>query len=265
MDPALEEIEFLALSANRVAVLDALREGTHSRRDLEEITGASQPTLGRILRDFDERNWITRSDEGYEATATGQLVATGMTDLTEIVTTELKLRDVVRWLPTDELDVDLLALRDATITVPTQTRPSAPVRRTTDLLRTADEVRIVSYAFNERSLEIVHRRTLEDGRAFEGVFSAAAIEALADDDLLRGRLRELVDSERAEIRVHDGPDPIPLAVTITEDVAQLLLRDDDGVLQAALDAEDPRVLSWAREVHERYWADGRPLEASDLE
>ncbi|WP_276254467.1 helix-turn-helix transcriptional regulator [Halomontanus rarus] len=262
MNSELEEIEFLALSANRVAVLDALQEGTYSRRDLEELTGASQPTLGRILRDFDERNWIARTDEGYEATATGRLVAAGITDLTEIVATELKLRDVVHWLPTDELDVDLRAFRDATITVPTQTRPSAPVQRTTDLLRNADRVRIVSYAFNERSLEIVRRRTLEDGQTFEGVFSAAAIEALADDDLLRRRLRELVDSERAEIRVHDGP--VPLAVTITEGVAQLLLRDEDGVLQAALDAEDPRVLSWAREAHERYWTDGRPLEATDL-
>ncbi|MFC6726379.1 MarR family transcriptional regulator, partial [Halobium palmae] len=71
MESVLSEIEFLALSANRVRVLDQLAESEYSRRDLAELTGASQPTLGRILHDFEERAWVTRGPEGYAATATG--------------------------------------------------------------------------------------------------------------------------------------------------------------------------------------------------
>ncbi|MFC6719206.1 helix-turn-helix transcriptional regulator [Natrialbaceae archaeon GCM10025810] len=265
MDAVLEEIEFLALSANRVAVLDALRGGTHTRVDLEAETGASQPTLGRILRDFGERNWTERTADGYALTATGRLIADGITDLRAIVETELKLRDVVEWLPADALTFDLLALRDATITVPTRTRPSAPLRRSTGLIGRAGRVRIVSHTFNERSLEAVRRRTVEgDGaQSFEAAFSREAIDALAEDDDLRDRLVAVLESDAAEIRVCD--DAVPFAVTITEDVVQLLLRDDDGVLQAALESDDEGVRSWAREVFDRYWRDATPLAIDALE
>ncbi len=48
MESALDEIEFLALSQNRVDALRYLAERPHSRRELVERTGASQATLGRI-------------------------------------------------------------------------------------------------------------------------------------------------------------------------------------------------------------------------
>ncbi len=263
MDLALEEIEFLALSPNRVAVLNALRESPSTRRELEDETGASQPTLGRILRDFDKRNWITRTSDGYDVTATGRLIAAGFTDLRRIVETELTLRDVVEWLPTDEMAFDLLALRDATITTPSQTRPGAPVGRVTETIRGANRVRIVSYAFNERSLETVCRNVLEDDQTFEGVFSATAIDALADDSALRERLRELLETDRAEIRVFDGN--VPHAVTVADDVVSLMIRDDDGVLQAALDTDNQHVRMWGEGLHERYWEESNPLEADALE
>ena len=263
MDAPLEEIEFLALSANRVEVLEALREGSWTRRELEELTGASQPTLGRILRDFGDRTWVRRSDGGYEATATGRLVAEGIVDLREIVETELELREVVEWLPTGELDVDLRHLREATITVPTETRPSAPVNRSIELVRAADAVRSVSHAFNDRSLDLLRRRTVADEATFEGVFSESAIDAVTDDEVLCRRLRELMDSENGAIRIYEGE--VPLAVTIADDVVSLLLRDDDGVLQAALDTDDEAVLEWAERVYERYREGSRPLEVATLE
>ena len=263
MEAALEEIEFLALSANRVKVLDVLAEGTKTRRELAEVTDASQPTIGRILRDFEEREWITRDGDGYRATVTGQFVAKGFTDLLDIVETERKLRDLVKWLPTGTMEFDLRRLRTATITLPSQVRPSAPVRRVTDLIHQSDRVEIVSHAFNEQSLDAIRRETIEGSQTFEGVFSADAIDAIAGDSTLRQRLRELVASERAEIRICD--EDVPLAVTITDDVVHLLLRDEDGVLQAALDTDDPEVLSWARESHERYWGRSAPLDADALE
>lgn len=263
MDRALEEIEFLALSPNRIAVLNALREAPSTRRELAESTGASQPTLGRILRDFDDRNWIVRTGEGYDVTATGRLVAAGFTDLREIVETELTLREVVAWLPTDEMAFDLLALRDATITVPSQTRPGAPVSRVTDTIRGADTVRIVSHAFNERSLETIHRYVRENGQRFEGVFSTTAIDALADEPSLRDRLQELLETDRAEVRVFEGD--VPHAVTIADDVLSLMVRDDDGVLQAALDTDNEQVRTWGENLHERYWERASPLETGELE
>ncbi len=262
MDPVLEEIEFLALSTNRVDVLRLLAETPHTRRELGSETGASQPTLGRILRDFEERNWICRTETGYEATATGRLVADGMGEFYELVETELKLRDLVAWLPTEELTFDLRALRSATITVPSQTRPGAPVGRIVDLVRDAEQVTVLSHAFNDRMLEAV-TEWVDAGGSFEAVFSADAIEPVRDDDALADLLRRLVDAETARLYIYDGP--VPLAVTLTDSVVSLLLRDDSGRLQASLDTTSPEVTDWARNVYGRYREDSRPLTSEMLD
>ena len=262
MKSALEEIEFLSLSANRVEVLDLLARDRQTRSELGEQIDASQPTLGRILRDFQDRKWIARDGQKYAATATGRLVAEGFTDLLEVLETEAELRPVVEWLPTDEMEFDLARLRDANITVPSQTRPNAPVRRVLELLRRADRVSIASYAFNEQSLDVIRRRVVEDGRTFEGVFSPGAIDAIAGDESLRRRLRELLDADGAEIRIGGGE--IPFAVTVADETVHLLLRDESGIIRAALDTDDAAVRSWAETVHERHRRDSTPLTAETL-
>jgi hypothetical protein len=262
MDPVLEELEFLALSPNRVDVLRLLAAEPHTRRELGSETGASQPTLGRILRDFEERNWISRTGAGYEATATGRLVADGMSEFYELVETELKLRELIEWLPTEELTFDLRALRSATITVPSQTRPGAPVGRIVDLVGDAEQVTVLSHAFNDRMLEAV-TEWVDAGGNFEAVFSADAIEPVRNDAALADLLRRLADAESASLRVYDGP--VPLAVTLTDSVVSLLLRDDGGRLRPAVDTDSPEVTDWARDVYGRYRADSRPLTSEMLD
>ena len=262
MESALDAIEFLALSKNRVDVLRRLADRPHTRRELGDATGASQPTLGRILSDFEDRRWITREGSDYRATATGRLVASGFGELVDIMETEERLRPVVRWFPTDALTFDLRHLTEATITVPSQVRPNAPVKRVLELLRSADQVRIFSYAFNEQSLEVVEERTTAGDQRFRGVFASNAIDALADDSHLRRRLRALLESDGAEIRITD--EEIPVAATVADGVVHLFLRDDGGILRASLDADEDAVRSWADESFERYWRAATPLDADDL-
>ena len=262
MTTALEEIEFLALSANRIEVLNVLSNESYSRRELAEQIEASQPTLGRILRDLTERRWIAYDGEKYAATATGQLVVEEFIDLWETLETELKLRRVIEWLPAEATEFDLRHLTDATITIPSQTKPGAPVQRVLELLQSSSRIQILSHAFNEQSLSVIHQQITEGSQTFEGVFSPSAVEAIAHDSTLRQQLQELIESETAEIRHYDGE--IPLAVTITDDVVHLLLRDEDGLLRAALDTDDETVLSWAREKHEQYWQDSSPLAPESL-
>ena len=262
MESALDEIEFLALSENRVDVLRRLADRPHTRRELADRTGASQPTLGRILSDLQDREWIAREGSEYATTATGRLVAEGFGDLLDIMETEERLRPIVRWLPADVLGFDLRHLTEATITVPSQVRPSAPVKRDLDLLRSADEVEIFSYAFNEQSLELIQERASAGDQRFRGVFAASAIDALADDSLRRRRLESLLTADGAEIRMTD--EEIPVAVTMADDVVLLFLRDDSGVLRASIDADADAIRTWADETFERYWEAAEPLDAEDL-
>ncbi|ELZ61132.1 MULTISPECIES: winged helix-turn-helix domain-containing protein [unclassified Haloferax] len=262
MESALDEIEFLALSQNRVDALRYLAERPHSRRELVERTGASQPTMGRILSDFEDRSWLVREDGAYRATVTGELVSRGFDDLVDILDTDAKLRPVVEWLPTDAITFDLEHLTEATITTPSQVRPNAPVKRAVSLLSEAEDVRIFSYAFNEQNLDIVRERTAAGDQRFEGVFSSAAIDALAHDSQLREQLRDLLNADAAAVRITD--EPIPMAATIADTTVHLFLRDDNGILQASIDVTEPEVLAWADDLFERYWEAAEPLDLDRL-
>lgn len=262
MESVLEEIEFLALSSNRVEVLRLLAEDRRTRSGLEAATGASQATLGRILGDFEERSWVRREDGEYVATATGRLVADGFTDLLEVLEIESDLRDIVAYLPTHAMEFDLRQLADATIIRPSQTRPNAPLQRLLDLVRDTDECRVFSHAFNEQSLTAIRERATGDDRTFRGVFSRSAIDALAEDSGLRRQLESLLDAEGTEVRIHD--EEIPVAVTIADERVHLLLRDEDGVLRASIDTDDPAVRSWATETFDRYWQTASPVDYDEL-
>ncbi|MFP8951875.1 helix-turn-helix transcriptional regulator [Natrialbaceae archaeon A-arb3/5] len=262
MDSSLEEIEFLARSPNRVDVLRLLSAERRTRRELAEETGASQATLGRILGDFADRSWIRRDGSEYVATGTGQLVSAGLTDLQDIIETERELREVVDYLPTQSLSFDLRRLSNATITVPTQTRPNAPLQRLLALLENGSEIRTASHAFNEQTLTMVRDRTLADEQTFQGVFSRSAIDALADEAGLRERLGDLLDADGATLRTVEN---VPLAVMVIDDAVYLLLRDDDGILRASIDVIDDVVRSWAEETFDDYWDRAEPLDAETIE
>lgn len=262
MEAALDDVEFLALSPNRVAVLQSLATGARTRSDLAEETGASQATLGRILADFEERVWVRRVDGQYEVTATGELVADAFSDLLDALDLERDLRSIVESLPTESLSFDLSHLADAEITVPTQTRPNAPLQRLLELERGADDVRAFSHAFNEQTLSLTAEEAASGGFGFRGVFSASAIDALTSDRALRERLQTLIDSDAASVRVREAG--VPVAATIVDDRVHLLVRDDSGVLRASIETDDPAVFEWADGAFDRYWTDATELDRTDL-
>ncbi|MBX0284995.1 helix-turn-helix transcriptional regulator [Haloarcula salinisoli] len=261
MEETLSEIEFLALSPNRVTVLESLAEGRRSRSELAETTGASQATLGRILGDFEDREWVRRTEGAYAATATGRLVAEGFRALLDVMAAERELRDVVAYLPTESMDFDLRHLAEATIVTPSETRPNAPLQRLLGLMREAASVTAFSHALNDQSLSVVADR-LGD-QEFEAVLTRGAVDSLVADDTLRERLRRVVSAPSAGVRVAE--DDIPVAVTIADDVVNILVRDDRGVVQASVDTTDDAVREWAERRYEHYRVHSEPLTPDALE
>ena len=263
MDAPIEEIEFLARSKNRVEVLRLVATEPHTRASLARTTGASQATLGRILEDFTDRSWVRRDPEGYVATATGELVADAVGDLLSVLETESRLRDVVGYLPEAELDFDLRALADATVAVPTPTHPSAPLQRVIDAMERAGTLRAFSHALNEQSLSTALAQVQSGDLVFKTVLSESAIEALAAENALWSRLRDLAAEDGAEIRVRR--DDISLAVTVADETVSILVRDEHGVLRASLHTDADAVRAWADDRFERYWEAAAPFDPAAFE
>lgn len=260
-DP-LEEIEFLARSANRIEVLRTLTEAEYTRRELGYAVDASQPTIGRVLNDLRDRNWITYDGERYRATATGELVADGITGLRDRLATETRLREIIEYLPTDVIDVGLQSFHDATITTPTGTRPNAPIHRMLELLEAADEALLLSHTFNRQKLDCIHDRTIDGTLTTRGVFATEAIQNISEDATLRNRLIEIVATDTAAIRV--AAEKVPVALEVTDDRTHLLLRDNEGMVRASMDTANEDIRAWATTLHEHYWEQATPVEPGDL-
>lgn len=258
MDDALAEVEFLARSANRVTVLQHLSRERYTRGELGDVTGASQATLGRILEDFVDRSWVRHDGNAFVATATGRLVANSVTDLLESLETETKLREIIDYLPTHAMDFDLEHLADATITVPTETRPSAPLREVLAVMDGATHLRVFSHAFNEQSIDIVERRVRTGAQTFDGVLAESAVEAIADSAPLWQQFRSLATADDARVRVRT--DGVALAATIADERVIFLLRDGRGLVQASLASTDDCVYEWAVETHDHHWRTAAPFE-----
>ncbi|WP_224333776.1 helix-turn-helix transcriptional regulator [Haloprofundus halobius] len=263
MTDPFEEIVFLARSKNRIRVLEALAGGPHTRRELESTVGASQPTLARILRDFEDRYWVEREGTQYRTTASGAFVAASFTDLLSNVKTEVRLRDVVRWLPMAHLDVAFERFDDARITRPTQTTPSGPLKRALELSARADRQLVVSYVLNHEMLETIYDATVDGSQSLRGVLSRGAVETLREDPASWRRFRELLAAENADLRLADGP--VPFAVGVADETVYFFLRDESGLLRALLESTDDDVREWAVRTVEEYWNRGVDVDRSSFE
>lgn len=262
MTEPLEEIEFLTRSPNRIRVLETLSSGPHTRGELEGAVEASQPTLARILRDFEDRGWAENDGETYETTHLGAFVASGFASLLSIMRTEAKLRDVAGLLPMDQFGFGLERLEDARIVTPTQADPGKPLNRATELASGAETHRIVSYVLNYEMLETVDEATADGSQSFRGVVTGETLEVLRSEYDSWHRLRSLARSEAASLRLTARD--IPFAVGVADETVYLFLRDDNGLLRALLEIDDSVVRSWALETVEKYRESGEELDVSTL-
>ena len=244
----LDEIGFLARSEHRVEVLDALTERPHSRADLRALTGASSSTIGRMLGEFEERCWVERVGHHYETTPLGAFVAEGVMALLERMETERTLRDVVHWLPTDDVGFDVIqCLSDAEVVFPTESDPMAPVRHAGAQLRAGARLRFITTQVTVSYFDSVTESVARDGMTVEGVVTPDVYDTLVGDTDLATVYRELSDSDGAVFFVADD---IPLIVQIIDDAVGIGLVDEANNPRGLVCSDDERVHQWAVDTFE---------------
>lgn len=264
MGSPLEEVEFIARSAHRVAVLDALAERPRERGDLRDVTGASSPTIGRILADFEERRWLRRDGRIYELTRLGEFVAERFAGLREAMETERTLRDVSPWLPRemDGFSIDLFS--DPVVSYPGPGYPYEPVHRVTQLIEGTETMRGFGTTVVKSSNLEAACAAIVDGMEFEFVYSPETLRTIVAWN--PERVAEAAACANCTTFVHDDlPDREWCGLGIYGDRVGICCHDTEtGVLQAGVDTDSPRAVEWAESIYERYRAEARRLEPADL-
>ena len=262
MDPAFDDIAFLARSANRVEALELLTDSPHTRRELQSAMDASRVTVGRIVGDLTDRRWATADGDTYRTTPTGELVCREFRDLRDAVTVATHLRDVVEQFPREWLGFDLRRLADATVAVPTETEPTAPVGLATEAMAGASHVRIVAQSVATEVLNIQQELAASGDFTAEVVLSEALAEAVTGEDRLAERLAELVADGTMEL--YRYPEAIPATFCVYDHERVGFGFVDDGRPSAAVVTDDEVVCAWAESTVDDYRERAERIHADDL-
>jgi predicted transcriptional regulator len=262
-DP-LADVAFLARSAHRVEVLRTLAGGPMTRPALHEETGIPQPTLGRILEPFRDRNWVERRGGAYALTPWGHLLVDEFDDLLDTVETIRRLGTVVELLPTEEMDVDVRRFGDATVTTPEPGDLLRHVRRAEEVLSEGTDIRILAGSIAPAALEEQRDRLLVD--------PDLRLETVITDDALRQALaapgvadlvRDLLESGQAPVYRYEGSFPMPILARV-DDVAVLAPADDRGIPGALIESPDETIRAWVDSRIDEYREQSTPLRPKDL-
>lgn len=270
----LADIAYIARSENRAQLLVALaatilRPGQspsgYSRRELAEVTGASQPTLSRILTEFEERGWAERTTEGeYVATPFGALLADEFESFFKSVDVLRDLGEVSAILPTTELSIDLRHFGDATVRRLQGPQPVEFRRYLADLLQDGSSS---FYALSEApgpatSGTDVHDRIVA-GRLHYVLINPDHIhEYFRDIPEARETALEQLEAG-AEYYRYDGE--IPCNLFILDDVV-VIEKDQaaDNGSMPIIESWNETVRTWALELFERYREGASKLTVEDL-
>ncbi|WP_254528451.1 helix-turn-helix transcriptional regulator [Natrinema gelatinilyticum] len=262
MAPGIETIEFVARSPHRVGVLESLHDGPTDRGSLREATGASSPTVGRILGDFLDRRWVERDGAVYALTPLGEFVADRFLALRDAMETEAKLRDVWRWLPLDMPGFSVDLFTDAVVSYPGPAYPYEPVERLSHLIESTSTMRgFDRIVYKSSNLETACGAVL-DGMTFEYVFTPESLRGTFAWD--PERIREVTACDHASVFVHDHlPGSDRCGLGIVDDRAGICCHDPEtGALVAVVDTDAPEARDWAVSTFEEVKAEATPVDPS---
>lgn len=262
-EPSIEELVFLARSRHRIRLITELSDEERSRRELHEATGISQPTLGRILGDFEDRRWIQNHHNGaYALTPLGSLVAGTIDDALHTLDTVTSLTDVAEDVPWDRLDFEPAHLRSATITSPSPAEPLAHMRRFDELAARASTVEVFSNVLTCAPANEPGEADQEFlAHVDELVVTADALAADLDPELA-GWLRDRL--EAGDLSLYRRDEPADVLLGVFDDAVGLVPIDDAGMPSALIEAEADPIRSWVRDTLAVYRDTGTPVSPETL-
>ncbi|MFP9192633.1 helix-turn-helix transcriptional regulator [Natronosalvus vescus] len=252
MDTPLEEIEYLVSSDHRVGVLKALMREHCDRDDLRTATGASSPTMSRILADFEDHQWIERTGQTYQLTGLGAFVADQFVEFEQAMAYQRRLREVWSWLPheIDGFSVELFT--DVVISRPGPGYPYKPVERLTELIATANTMRGFGMALLKSGNLEPFFDQVQNGLECEYIYPPAVFDELLTWD--EERVVETATRANYTVLLHDD---LPLddrcGICLFDDRVSICCYDSEtGALQSLVDTGSDEMRAWAVSYYEQF-------------
>lgn len=263
-DP-FEEISFLTRSENRVEVLGTLSEDVYTERELVDKTGISKVTVGRITEDFLDRGWIRETEEGYEATRLGDLLAEDYARLSDSMDLACRLGPVRGALPLDEMDFDLRHLVGARVSDPETFDSLQAVDRWIQLLRESNSFLGIAAEMNasEAVGRSFHEEVTGSDMEFGAVVSRAYYEEVNSHPEMARYLRETMEAG-GELYLASEVEDFDFIVAAYDEAAAIVGFDDTGNVRAGIETNAGPFRDWIIDTYESYRENATQLTPEDF-
>lgn len=263
MEAVLDDIAFLANSANRVAVFETIVESPRTRGEINARVDASRVTIARIIRELEDNNWISITGQEYSPTPNGRWVYDEFRRLVKEIQAERRLRRAVQWLPTDLLSFDIRCLRDAELILLESCDTTALTRRVLEFHRSGSYVRGIARESAPEFIENQWELSVQGDTEVDLVITSEIVASIRDHPPTARYFREMLEDETANANYHVYDD-IPLSVGIVNGEVGLNLIDEHGTLKGGLKIDNEIIHEWAVKLFETYRQKARPVEVNEI-
>lgn len=255
---ALDDVAYLGRSANRLRLLATLTSEPATRSAIEERTGIPSTTIGRILNELQDRDWVERTVDGeYAGTPMGETVVREFAPLVDAMKTVRTLGDAAAWLPMDELPIGIHHFEDATVVRPTPNSPFELVDHVAELVRNARTFRTLTFLDPPSPVgEAMHAGVVDGRLTAEHVLAGGLVAHLRAEQKSPPGWREYLEAG-ARVYRYDGRIPSNLFVV---DETVLVMSDRPEGSGAAIQTKDETVLAGVGELFEEYRDAAEPVE-----
>lgn len=259
MTTSFEDLAFLARAETRIRAIQLLAESPRDRDELVDQLDISRATLSRLLRQFEDREWVVQDGRQYTATRFGSALATDVSQLLDTVSTIHQFRDIAQYLPFDELGIEFHQLRGARLTEATPSDPAAPARRVGELLDSSERTRILKHAIDPNASRPHYEAVIEGNQQTEVILTREALKTANRNEETREWFREMVRNDVPLYR-YDGE--IPVNLKIVDETVVFSPTDENGLVPALVECLDEDIFSWASETFESYRRSATQVETS---
>jgi predicted transcriptional regulator len=250
----------LEIAVNRKSALEVLDDAPHHRRELQDKLDISKATCHRIIRSFDDKGLLVRTDHGYELTEYGRIVYNQVSESEKTISTAQALQPILEGFAESDMEFDLELFTDANVIRAQPDDPYPPIERLIELFRRFDTLRNfgptpIPSPMAEEVFELLfsERKKLEIIKPYE-IISKYVSEY---DD----HGRKAMENNQLGSRIYDDP---PFGLSLFD--GHIILRGYDthtGAVLVSVDTDKPKAVAWGENVYEYYHEQSKSL--SDFE
>lgn len=246
----------LVRSEARLGILCQLQEGDATRYECRDELDCARTTVDRNLDQLERSGWVRQFDGQYTITTSGEFAFEAATEFLETVDTASELQSILRWIPRDELDIDLALLSDAEVTLPGEGAPLAMVDKHIAVVEETSSFRAVLPLASTQPMRI-HQRRVEAGEAVGTIIVTPNVaEVFRSDPQFVDIVQALEATEDTSLYVTE--ESVPYYLGILDGTVQIGV-DENLEPRGLLETDREAVASWAERRFEQFLSGATPF------